>query len=574
MSSQLSQEYRKDSIKKVQSQELDILVIGGGIVGAGAALDAATRGLKTAVVEAQDWSSGTSSRSSKLIHGGLRYLEMLDFSLVKEALQERSILLQKIGPHLTRPIPFLYPLKHRIWERIYIGSGIMLYDTLGITSGNSRGVPMHKHYSKKGIQKIVPALKDNVFIGAIRYYDGQVDDARYNMEVIRTASHYGAHAISRTKVTNFIKENKKIIGAGVEDLESGQVFQIRAKQIINATGVWTNEMQDILSKSRSYNFKVRASKGVHLVVPKNKIKSEVGFILKTEKSVLFIIPWFNHWILGTTDTEYSFNKDHPAATLTDIKYILNHVNKILVTSIEHKDIQGVFVGLRPLLSSDTSTASSTAKLSREHIVANVEPGLVMVAGGKWTTYRIIAKEAVDKAVANLNLKKNLPSITHDVPLIGAQGLKAIINAKARIAEEYNLDQNQINHLINRYGSNIIKVLEYVNKNSELRKPIPGAENYISAEIAYAASHEGALHLEDVLTRRTRISIESWDRGIMASVPAANIMGQVLGWNENKIKQEISIYESRVKAERLSQEKIDDKSADEERLKAKIIFEKI
>ncbi|MFT4148449.1 MAG: glycerol-3-phosphate dehydrogenase/oxidase [Micrococcaceae bacterium] len=562
MSARLSEESRHQAIQDMQDQELDVLVIGGGIVGAGSALDAVTRGLNTGIVEAQDWASGTSSRSSKLIHGGLRYLEMLDFKLVTEALKERGLLLQTIAPHITNPVPFLYPLTHKVWERPYVTSGITLYDTLGMTSGNSRGVPAQKHYSRKGVQTIAPALKDNAFTGAIRYYDGQVDDARYNMEVVRTAVRYGAHAVNRCEVVGFIKEDDRVVGVTAKDLGTGNTFSIRAKAIINATGVWTDEMQHLLDEDGK--LRVRASKGVHIVVPKDCIDSEVGFILRTEKSVLFVIPWFNrHWIVGTTDTDYEFNKKHPAASAADIDYILDHVNKVLKRPLTRDDIEGVYAGLRPLIAGESD---STAKLSREHIVSHPAPGLVMIAGGKWTTYRVMAKDAVDEAVKDFD-KEVKPSETQHIPLLGAEGFKAVKNNKDILAEKYDIHPTTMDHLLGRYGSNTEEVLEYVKQEPKLAEKIPGNDAYILAEAAYAASHEGALHLEDVLIRRTRISIESKDRGVSAAPTVAQIMAALLDWDDTRTEKEVQNYLDRVEAERLANQQPNDEAADLVRLKA-------
>ena len=398
-------------------KELDILIVGGGIVGTGAALDAVTRGLSVGIVEASDWAAGTSSRSSKLIHGGLRYLEMLDFGLVKEALHERGLLLSEIAPHLARPVPFLYPLTKPFFERPYIGAGIALYDVMSISGGHKRGVPFHKHLSRRGTLRAAPSLKDDAFVGSIRYYDGQVDDAKYVANLIRTAAHYGAHAVNQTAVVDFLREGERVVGAKVVNREDGSTFSIRAKQVINATGVWTDETQAMVTDRGQ--LKVRASKGIHLVVPRDRFQSTVGLILRTEKSVLFVIPWGRHWIIGTTDTDWHLDKAHPAASSKDIDYILEHVNKVLKRPLTREDVEGVYAGLRPLLAGEND---STAKLSREHVVAHPVPGLVVVAGGKWTTYRVMAKDAVDEATRSMD-ERVPPSCTDTIPLLGRQRLQ-------------------------------------------------------------------------------------------------------------------------------------------------------
>lgn len=557
---------REASLKALKStvgpgKELDILIVGGGVVGAGAALDAVTRGLNVGLVEANDWAAGTSSRSSKLIHGGLRYLEMLDFALVQEALQERGLLIQRIAPHLVRPVPFLYPLTRRFVERPYVGAGILLYDTLGLTSGNSRGVPMHKHLTRRGTLRAAPSLKDDAMIGSIRYYDAQVDDARLVTNVIRTAASFGAHVANQTEVIDFLREGQRVVGAKVRNLEDGTEFEIRAKQVINATGVWTDETQAMVTDRGQ--LKVRASKGIHLVVPRDRFQSTVGLILKTEKSVLFVIPWGRHWIIGTTDTDWKLDKAHPAASSKDIDYLLGHVNKVLKRPLTREDVEGVYAGLRPLLAGEND---STAKLSREHVVAHPVPGLVVVAGGKLTTYRVMAKDAVDEATRSLD-EKVPDSCTDTIPLLGASGFKASWNRRTKMAEETGIHVERVEHLLNRYGAMAQDVLDLMVASPELAKPLPGADDYLGAEVVYAATHEGALHLADVLTRRTRISIEAWDRGVAAAPVVARLMGDILGWSETQRENEVANYLARVEAERLSQQQPDDESADAARLGA-------
>ena len=389
----LSPDYRAASLEAMRSTELDVLVVGGGVVGSGAALDAATRGLTVGLVEARDFASGTSSRSSKLIHGGLRYLEMLDFRLVAEALAERGLLIEKLAPHLVRPVPFLYPLKHHVWERFYAGSGVALYDVLARLSGHKAGLPVHRHLTRTGARRLVPSLRKDSLVGALKYYDAQVDDARHTMFIARTAASYGAHVATRARVTGLLREGERVTGARVHDLESGETFDVRAKQIVNATGVWTDETQSMANERGQFH--VRASKGVHLVVPRDRIRGDSGLILRTEKSVLFVIPWGRHWIIGTTDTDWTLGLAHPAASAADIDYLLDHVNEVLEQPLTHADVEGVYAGLRPLLSGESE---STSKLSREHAVAHTVPGLVVVAGGKYTTYRVMAKDAIDAAV--------------------------------------------------------------------------------------------------------------------------------------------------------------------------------
>lgn len=536
------------------ADEIDVLVIGGGVVGAGAALDAVTRGLSTALVDARDWASGTSSRSSKLIHGGLRYLEMLDFGLVREALRERSLLLNRIAPHLVRPVEFLYPLQHRAWERAYVGAGVALYDALAGIGGARRGLPRHRHLSRRAALRIAPCLSRRALTGAIQYWDAQVDDARHTLAVVRTAASYGAHVANRTKVVGFLRQGERVTGALLADAETGERFEVRAKQVINATGVWTDDTQQ-LADTRG-QFHVRASKGIHLVVPRDRLQSSTGLILRTQTSVLFVIPWGRHWIIGTTDTDWALDKAHPAATATDIQYLLDHVNSVLRAKLSRADVEGVYAGLRPLLWGESD---STSKLSREHVVAHPVPGLVVVAGGKYTTYRVMAADAVDEAARSMD--RRVPgSVTDRIPLVGADGFAAHWNQRRALADTSGLHVARIEHLLLRYGSLITELLELVADDPSLGEPLPGAEDYLRVEARYAATHEGARHLDDVLARRLRVSIETWDRGVSAAAPAVDLVADALGWDDAARRREAEHYGSMIAAERASQDQLDDATA--------------
>lgn len=548
---------REQTWQRLGSETFDLVVIGGGVVGAGTALDAATRGLRVALVEARDLASGTSSRSSKLFHGGLRYLEQLEFGLVREALRERELMLTRLAPHLVKPVPFLYPLTHRLWERPYTAAGLFLYDSMG----GARSVPGQKHLSRAGALRMVPALKRNSLIGGIRYYDAQSDDARHTMTVARTAVHYGAVVRTSTQVVGFTREADRISGVRIHDVEDGRSLEVQANAVINCTGVWTDELQR-LAGSRG-RFRVRASKGVHIVVPRDRIVSEVGLILRTEKSVLFVIPWRNHWIVGTTDTDWNLDLAHPAATKHDIDYILEHVNSVLATPLTHDDIEGVYAGLRPLLAGESE---ETSKLSREHAVARVSPGLVAIAGGKYTTYRVMAADAVDAASPDLPGRLQ-PSITDKVPLLGADGYHALVNQVDQLGARHGLHPYRVRHLLDRYGSLVHEVLELANGRPELLKPLTAAPDYLGIEIVYAAAYEGALHIEDTLARRTRISIEYPHRGVDCAQQVAELMAEVLGWSKETVTREVDVYKARVEAERDSQTQPDDLAADASRAAA-------
>ncbi|BBX39927.1 glycerol-3-phosphate dehydrogenase [Mycobacterium tuberculosis variant microti OV254] len=555
--STLGPQQRAAAWERLGSEQFDVVVIGGGVVGSGCALDAATRGLKVAQVEARDLASGTSSRSSKMFHGGLRYLEQLEFGLVREALYERELSLTTLAPHLVKPLPFLFPLTHRWWERPYTAAGIFLYDSLG----GAKSVPAQKHLTRAGALRLSPGLKRSSLIGGIRYYDTVVDDARHTMTVARTAAHYGAVVRCSTQVVALLREGDRVIGVRVRDSEDGSVAEVRGHVVVNATGVWTDEIQ-ALSKQRG-RFQVRASKGVHVVVPRDRIVSDVAIILRTEKSVMFVIPWGGHWIIGTTDTDWNLDLAHPAATKADIDYILGTVNTVLATPLTHADIDGVYAGLRPLLAGESE---ETSKLSREHAVAVPAPGLVAIAGGKYTTYRVMAADAIDTA-AQFVPARVAPSITEKVGLLGAEGYFALINQVEHVGELVGLHPYRVRHLLDRYGSLMDDVLALAADRPELLTPITEAPGYLKVEALYAVTAEGALHLEDILARRMRISIEYSHRGVDCAREVADIVAPVLGWSATDVQREVANYTARVEAEILSQAQPDDVSADELRASA-------
>lgn len=549
---------RATAWEKLGANHFDVVVIGGGVVGAGIALDAATRGLDVALVDARDLASGTSSRSSKMFHGGLRYLEQLDFGLVREALRERELSLKTLAPHLVKPLRFLYPLTHRLWERPYVASGLVLYDTMG----GAKSVPGQHHVTRSGALRLSPGIRRSALIGGVTYYDTVVDDARHTMTVARTAAHYGAVIRTSTQVVDFLREADRVVGVKVRDSEDGRTTDVRGHVVINATGVWTDELQ-ALSQVRG-RFHVRASKGVHIVVPRDRITSDAALILRTATSVLFVIPWgSNHWIIGTTDTEWNLDLAHPAATKADIDYLLDRINEVLVTPLTQDDIQGVYAGLRPLLAGESD---ETSKLSREHAVARIAPGLVAIAGGKYTTYRVMAYDAVDAAARDIPQRVS-PSITDKVPLLGADGYFALLNQTPQLAQTYGVHPYRVEHLLDRYGSLITDVLDLAEGDPELLQPITAAPTYLRVEAVYAAVAEGALHLEDVLARRTRISIEFSHRGADCADEVARLVAPVLGWDEERIEREVSTYTARVDAEVRSQTQPDDVSADALRIAA-------
>ncbi|GAA4907725.1 glycerol-3-phosphate dehydrogenase/oxidase [Tessaracoccus lubricantis] len=565
----LTPQQRAASLAAMQSENFDVLVIGGGVTGAGIALDAAARGLRTAVVEGQDWASGTSSRSSRLVHGGLRYLYNLDFKLVAEALKERGRLLTLIAPHLVEAQPFLWPLKSPVIERAYSAVGVGLYDALAVVgAGFKKTVPVQKHLSKKGAMRHFPDIKPSALSGAIEFYDARVDDARLVITLIRTATKYGAEAASRVRVTDILKDDRGH-AAGVEavDLETGEQLTIKAKRIINATGVWTEETQDMAGGTGG--LKVLASKGIHIVIPRERIRAQSGMFLRTEKSVLFIIPWQHYWVIGTTDTAWHEQLRHPVPTSADIDYVLAHANEVLERPLTRDDIIGTYAGLRPLLQPKVLDESKSTKVSREHTVTEVIPGMVAIAGGKLTTYRVMAEDAVDFALGESDAKSRR-SVTFDLPLLGADGLEAVRNQAGRLGAKYGFDMERMKHLLSRYGSELPDLLATIDDDPSLGEPLAAAPQFLRAEVHRACTVEGAMHLEDIFIARVRLNSEARDRGGAAVDEVAEIAAAALGWDADKTEAEKANYRARIAAELAAEEQVTDEAASAERMKAEDI----
>jgi glycerol-3-phosphate dehydrogenase len=552
---------RDEAIRKLTAGPLDVLVIGGGITGAGAALDAASRGLRVGLVESRDLAAGTSSRSSKLIHGGLRYLEQGDFKLVKEALRERDLLVSRLAPHLVRPVPFLYPLYRKVVERPYVGAGLVIYDAM---EGIKRPVPHHRHLTTRGALRRVPALRPDRLAGAMLYYDAQVDDARYTVTVARTAALHGATVVTRASAVSLLRDGERVTGARVRDEETGRAFDVSATRTVVCAGVWSDPV--FAASAVHAGYQVRMSKGVHLVMPRSAIEAETGMIVRTSKSVLFFIPWGDRWIVGTTDTEWSGDRAEPAATAEDVDYILGEANRVLARPLSVSDVLAVYAGLRPLVAEQTpvkqadarhwdrkgadrkgdadagSAEKPTTKLSREHVVDAPVPGLVSIAGGKFTTYRLMAKDVIDAAVENF--PRPVPaSVTVELPLLGADGLPAVRACAQRLADDYGVPVASVEHLVAKYGSVAVELLDLIRADKSLGQPLSADAPYLRAEVAYAVTHEGALHVTDVLARRVRLLIESADSGASAAPEVAAIMAPLLGWSRRRRAAEVREYQS-------------------------------
>lgn len=489
---------RAKDIERLKSENFDILVIGGGATGTGAALDAVSRGLKTALVERFDYSAGTSSKSTKLLHGGVRYLEQAvkkmdrgQYKLVRDALHERSTLL-KLAPHLTRPLALVTPLYRRV-EAPYYMAGLKLYDWLA----GRRGLT-HSYYvsAKQALEKF-PMLKKEGLKGGVVYYDGQFDDARMNISLALTASEQGAAIVNYVEVIGLLKEKGKLVGAQVRDKESGAVFPIRSKIIINAGGPFCDSIRKM--DNPSVEPMLTASSGIHIILDKKFSPPDTGLLIpKTEdKRVLFLLPWQGHTLVGTTDNPAPIEAD-PKVSPSDIQYILRQLKQYFAMEVKEKDILASWSGLRPLVSK--LEAHDTARLSRDHIVNVSESGLITVTGGKWTTYRKMALDAVSQAIRVGKLKALRPSMTENIPLAGGENFKPTLASELR--KKFGFEKDISAHLTQSYGSRAFKV-------AKLSEEFPGKliadHPYLEAEVVYAIRVEGARTTDDILARRTRLA---------------------------------------------------------------------
>jgi glycerol-3-phosphate dehydrogenase len=528
---------RADALRRLATETVDVAVIGGGVVGAGAALDAASRGLTVALLERADWAAGTSSRSSRLAHGGLRYLEQLEFGLVREALGERGLLLERLAPHLVTPAPFILPLT-RGWQRPYLGAGVALYDALSRLSRRGEPLKGHRHLSRSAVQRLSPGLAPDQITGAIGFYDAQIDDARHTLAVVRTAASRGVLTVSGVEVDGLVRDGDQVVGVTGTDREGGQRVQVRARVTVVATGVWSDQVSDWLD--RPAPVPVVPSIGVHLLVPRASLQLGTAVIARTPSSVLFMLPWGEHWLLGTTDTEWTGDRDDPRATPQDVDYLLEQANRWLVRPLGAEDVVGVYAGLRPLVAPVGDEQGETAKLSREHVVARPAAGLVSVTGGKYTTYRVMAADAVDAAVKELP-EPVPPSRTQFVPLAGAGGFRELWAEREAIAAKTGLEVATVAHLLRRHGSLAYEVLDLLDQEPALADRVHPEAPYLAAEIVHAVTHEDARHLDDILVRRTRLALETRDGGRSVAERVAAGVAPVLGWDLDRQQGEVAAF---------------------------------
>ncbi|MHA1993330.1 MAG: glycerol-3-phosphate dehydrogenase/oxidase [Candidatus Hodarchaeales archaeon] len=532
-----SLKYRERTIQKMSKTNYDILIIGGGITGAGIARDAALRGLSVALVEKDDFGYGTSSGSSKLVHAGIRYIGQKEFRLVREASIERKKILE-MAPHITRPLKFLVPLhSDTILTKNKLRLAVWLYDLMA----NFRNYTFHKILGREKARSLLPnPIREINFQGAAIYGDGQMDDARLTLEVILSAEKAGAAVLNYCSAEDFnLQSPEGQDTVTMRDLNTKHVFTIQTNTLVLACGHWSDKI--IQQIDPSFPSRVRPTKGVHLITKKFYNLDYAVVIPVEDGRIIFIVPFGENLLVGTTDTDYSDNFDYVPVTTEDVIYLIDAVNYLFPGALTEQDIISAYSGLRPLILSDT--AKSESDVSRQHEIRMVRPNTYAITGGKYTTYRAMAKEMVDKIAKLLGTK--IKSSTDKVPLNGWISTKRRDwDAWSRIACEnmmirYKLSDQVAQHLL-RYGDNYLKLLDEAKEDPQLMKLVSNNRSYIFGEINYFIKHEKAITLRDVLFRRTQIQL-SFEQGLDCIEAIAEHMGKIMGWSQEEIENEISKY---------------------------------
>lgn len=523
-------EHRRAVLEALAREQWDVVVVGGGIVGAGILLDATSRGLRAALVEQDDIASGTSSRSSRMIHGGLRYLEQLHVGLVREALAERARLLM-LAPHLVRLEPLLFPLYGPpVWTRLFYGSGIALYDLLGSArrGGGSR------HLGVDATLALAPVLRRRDLRGGIVYHDGVEDDARYTLEVVRTALARGATSVTRARAIGLLAAaGGRASGVSVRDELSGDELEVRARHVVDATGVWAARPDGPFGGG---SIRMQPSRGSHLVVPRERIPVSTGLTIRVPGRTVFLVPWPDAWLIGTTDEPFAGPPERPAAGGHEVDEILGAVNRTLDVDLRREDATGTYAGLRPLVGE--ARGGSTVTVSREHRVRVESSGLVRIGGGKYTTYRVMARDAVDAALGPEARRR--PSATARLAITGAARPDALERLASSLAMEHGLPPRVAERLVSRHGTEAAGVVALGRASDSLRTLAPGVP-HLEAEVRWAAREELALSLDDVLARRMRLAPVLPDRGASIASRVAELLGAELGWDAGRRAAEVDRY---------------------------------
>ena len=515
---------------------LDLLVVGGGITGAGIALDAASRGMKVGLVERLDFASGTSSKSSKLIHGGLRYLEQREFALMREACTERDNL-RRLAPHLVEPIAMALPVSDRK-RRVQFGVGLWAYDALA----SFKNMKIHKHLNGAETEALVPALPPGKVRGGFLFYDAKTDDVRLVMANLVEAVNYGALVVNHAIVRD-LSGGRRASGAQIEDSVSGSVFNVRARRIVVAAGVWADRVEALAKEGSAP--RLRPSKGIHLVFRRDAIPvtDTAAFIPDVERRrMLFVIPWLGEVLVGTTDLDYAGALDHPTVDASERDYILDSLNAVFGLGLTAEDVAGAYAGLRPLIQ---GRAGSTADLSRRHAVYDIAEGIIGITGGKMTTYRRMAKDATDRVASELGRSARCKTKWIKLGCADVDRLHADVTQRVLAL---GLDSSTARHLIRAYGDRALEVLE-IAATDGLATPLAPGYAPIAAEAVYGARHEMAVHLNDLLARRTRLALLDRNAGIGDSTQGADLMGRELGWRRSELKRQLDAHRLEVERER-------------------------
>lgn len=540
-----SMRFRSDEREDALSEPLDVLVVGMGATGAGVALDAASRGLRVAVLDKGDLAAGTSSKSSKLIHGGLRYLENYEFSLVREGVVERQLLME-LAPHCVRPMTFVYPVWPDTARRRVIGLGMTTYDVFA----GFRNVRRHDKVTPEEAIELAPALARSGLTYGYTYVDGATDDARLVLAVVQAARRFGAITLPYTKVTGLLKDaDGKISGGTCVDEITGDAFELRARHVVNATGVWVDTLRIADEPGRKGT--VAPSKGVHIVVPNHRLPLDRASVLLPSKQgdgrSMFAIPWGKQTILGTTDTAYDGPLDSLGMNEEDLEYILASGNAVFDTELEHADVVGAWAGVRPLLKPEDGADGSMSDLSRRHTILQSDSGLITITGGKLTTYRRMAQDVVN-LISQKDGKKTRCR-TPEIQLGASRPVEEMNADAATAAHAVGLSAEIGKLMVRQHGDAAADVLALAAVDPALHELITPVADHIMAEVVYAARHEGACTLEDVLSRRTRVSLRSADAGLPMATMAARLMAEELNHDEKWVEAQVDAYRDSVRAER-------------------------
>ena len=540
---------RSDALQRLESTDFDVVVIGGGITGVGCALDAASRGLRVARIERDDFASGTSSKSSKLVHGGIRYLQQGDVRLVYEALAERQIL-RRNAPHLVKVLPFLIPIfstKGVVNKKLAraMGSAMWMYDL----TGGLRIGKMHKRVSKKQALEWFPTLPADKLMPSYLYYDAEADDARLVVTVARTAAlKFGATLVNRTEVVELQKDAAGKIN-GVVVKADGRTFTVPTKAVVNAAGVWSDDVRALDEGDHPHS--IRPAKGVHITVPWSKVRNTVAAVIPVpgDKRSVFVVPWGQFTFVGTTDTDDTGPVDDPQCNEDDVEYLLRALNGSITETVTTDDILGTWAGLRPLVA-DPEASGRTADLSRRHKVRRSDSGVVTITGGKLTTYREMAADTIDEVLsevldADRATRLRRRSKTKHLKLHGANGYEELVEAADSISP---LGGAEVRRLANRYGSDATTVLAIAESDPSLAELLVPGLPYLRAEAIFAVRYEMATTVDDILSRRTRARLETRDVSAEAAVAVAALIAPELGWDEAEQDRQVADYRARIDEE--------------------------